>query len=330
VKRCAHIIFNVVAGNRRAHDARREVEAWVRTLGESGIRGRLTTVPGGGVAPAVQEAVDGRPDLIVVAGGDGTIATAAGVLVRAAAEPGNDVPPLAILPTGTRNHFARDLGIPDLETAARVIATGHVVRVDLAAANDRIFINNASLGVYPRLVEDRTRREERVAHGRAGRLLRALLTIRSAAAILPGLRLIRVDLDLDGRPVHARTPFVFIGNNPYEARLLAAPHRPRLDRGLLEVVVAREARARVLVELAIRSAFGRLYQADEVESRPARTARLTRPGWHRFPLALDGEVVEVLNPVSFRVLRGALRILAPPPEWGETVAAPESAPALPS
>jgi diacylglycerol kinase family enzyme len=178
--------------------------------------------------------------------------------------------------------------------------------------------------VYPRVVEDRARLEERVAHGRVGRLLRAVLTLRAAAAVLPRLRLVHAELDLDGRALHARTPFVFVGNNPYEARLLASPHRPRLDRGLLEVVVAREARARTLLELAVRSAFGRLYQADEVEAITARTARLTVRGRRSVRLALDGEVLRMEAPVTFRTLPRALRVLAPPAGRGEAAsAAPE-------
>jgi YegS/Rv2252/BmrU family lipid kinase len=320
MKRSAQVVFNLGAGAARVRAVRRAVEMPAETLEASNVSGHVTSVPGRHVAEAVREAIAARPDVIVVGGGDGTIATAAGALAAA----GDGAPPLGILPLGTRNHFARDLGIPDLETAARVIAADHAVRVDLAEANGRVFINNASLGVYPRVVEDRARLEERVAHGRGGRLLRALLTLRAAAAVLPRLRLVHAELDLDGRALHARTPFVFIGNNPYEARLLASPHRPRLDRGLLEVVVAREARARALLELAIRSAFGRLYQADEVEAVTARDARLTVRGRRSVRLALDGEVVRVEAPVTFRTLPRALRVLAPPAGWGEAAsAAPE-------
>ena len=323
MKRTAQIVFNLGAGAARVREARRAVELPAEALEASDVRGRVTSVSGPDVAQAVREAIAARPDLILIGGGDGTIATAAGVLAAA----GDGVPPLGILPLGTRNHFARDLGIPDLETAARVIAADHVVRVDVAEANGRVFINNASLGVYPRVVEDRARLEERVADGRAGRLRRAFLTLTAAAGVLSRLRLVHAEIDLDGRSLHARTPFVFVGNNPYEARLLASPHRPRLDRGLLEVVVARGARARTLLELAVRSAFGRLYQADEVEAVTARTARLTIRGRRTVRLALDGEVVRVETPITFRALPRALRVLAPPPRWGEGAA---SAPEPPS
>jgi diacylglycerol kinase family enzyme len=119
----------------------------------------------------VDDALGRRPDAIVASGGDGTISAVASRLV-------NQEIPMGILPTGTLNHFAKDLGIPlDLAGACGVIAAGRVRQVDVGKVNDRTFINNASIGLYPHMVKKRDEIRERLGRGKFVAMFFAFLTV---------------------------------------------------------------------------------------------------------------------------------------------------------
>ena len=100
-----------------------------------------------------REAAGGRYQAIVAGGGDGTVSSVAALVV-------DSDKALGVLPLGTLNHFARDMRIPfDVEAAAKTIVAGHTTEVDVAEVNDRIFLNNSSLGLYPIIVREREKRQ---------------------------------------------------------------------------------------------------------------------------------------------------------------------------
>src|SRR5262249_2923094 len=145
-----------------------------------------------------------KPAMIVAGGGDGTIGTVA------AAVAGTETA-LGVLPLGTLNHFAKDLGIP-LDTAAAIhtLFTGRIAQVDVGRVNDHVFVNNSSLGLYPRIVQQR---EALQRHG-------ASKWIAFAQALIYVLRnhssiYLKIKVD-DAGTEFRKTPFVFIGNNKYE------------------------------------------------------------------------------------------------------------------
>src|SRR5690242_2028222 len=132
----------------------------------NGLAATIAVLPGSGIADPIRKIV-GREqsapcfDIVIVGGGDGSVGTAASVLA------GSEIP-LGILPLGTRNHFARDLGVPlDLEGAVRLIASGLSDRIDVGEVNGRVFLNNSSLGIYPHLVAERDRYGRRPARSLA-------------------------------------------------------------------------------------------------------------------------------------------------------------------
>src|SRR6266511_603650 len=136
--------------------------------------------------------------IVVAGGGDGTINAVASALV------GTDTP-LGILPLGTLNHFAKDLKIPlDLESAARTIIARRMIRVDVGEVNGRIFLNNSSLGIYPRIVEAR---EE---HRRRGRGKWFALCL-AALTVVGRYPLLRVRISVDGHELVRTTPIIFVG-----------------------------------------------------------------------------------------------------------------------
>ena len=164
----------------------------------------------------------GPVSFVGVAGGDGTVRCAAETLVQL----GSDLP-LLVIPAGTRNHFAGDLGMADLEAAAAAASDGVVRSVDLGCVNHSIFVNNSSLGTYPNLVIER---EEHERH-----LPKRLATVVAAwHQMRKGHRIV---VDVDG--VSRRVWAVFVGNNCYGETLRDLTGRDRLDEGVLDVRLAR-------------------------------------------------------------------------------------------
>ena len=267
-----------------------------------GIEAELSFVPcetlGEAAGRLLQRARPGEIDAIVVGGGDGTVRTVAGVLA------GTGIP-LGVLPLGTLNHFAKDLGIPqELEAAAAVIATGATRAIDVAEVNGAIFINNSSIGIYPYMVLDRERR--RATEGRQ----------KWTAMVLAFLRVLRhfprrrLRVIAEGSTKPYRTPCLFIGNNQYSTDLFALGKRERLDRGELWLYIVKQRRPLAFLWLALRVALGRLEQANDLEMMQVVAAEI-RTHASRVPVALDGEVETLRPPLRYRARPGALHVLAP-------------------
>ena len=241
----------------------------------------------------LERAVERAPEFIAVAGGDGTIRCAVEVLA------GSGVPLLPI-PTGTRNHFAGEVGIEDVPTASRVAAAGTVVHVDVGEVNGHHFINNSSVGIYPRIVVTRETKERRWPKG--------LATLAAAGQQFRHGR--RFWVTVDGR--RYRAWMVFVGNGPYGRGLLRLNARESLDRNLLDFRLARAdspfSRTRVMLALVLggldRSPLLVARQTKKVELEIERSS---------VEVALDGEVEHLTSPLRYRSLARALAVLVPPP-----------------
>ena len=252
----------------------------------------------GAVCEEASGAVD--CDILVVAGGDGTIGTAAAAL----ADSGRA---LGIIPLGTLNHFARDAGIPaDLEQAVDVIAAGHRRRVDLAEVNGRIFVNNSAVGLYPEMV--RFREETQARTGRSKRLAMLSASLRA----LRGFRRRRLWISAEGLEAPVRTPLLFVGNNRYQVNLLALGRREAIDRGELCLYAVR-ARGRLhLFWAGLRGIFGKLDQQRDFITAYVREAEISA-NRAALTLSLDGETLTLPTPLTYRIRPGALTLIAPPP-----------------
>jgi diacylglycerol kinase family enzyme len=255
-------------------------------------------VEGGGLGEAARRAIDHGSSTVVAGGGDGTISTVAGVLA------GTETT-LGVLPLGTLNHFARDLGIPtSLDLAIATIMGGQVKRVDVGEVNSRVFINNSSVGLYPRLVWER---EQRQKQGR--RKWTAMI----AAGWMVWRRYRRVSVAVQSdnrRPILVRTPFVFVGNNPYQLAGLEFGSRPALDTGRLHVCMAPELSAAGVLGVLGATLAGRLVSFEHFESLEVSDVIIgaRRP---RLGVALDGELVVLRTPLRYRIRPAALRVAVP-------------------
>ena len=234
---------------------------------------------------------------VVAGGGDGTVNAIACRLID------SDVV-LGVLPLGTLNHFAKDLGLPtDLRQAVQVLARGNVVSIDVGEVNGTFFINNSSLGLYPSIVRQREE-HQRLGRGKWHAFVRAFWTI------LGRYPLLKVHITIDGNELVRKTPIVFIGNNEYEIHGLSLGTRARMDRGELSLYVTRDVGRLGLVRLAARALVGRLRDDQDFDAFSARELWIeTRRG--SVPVATDGEVAPMRPPLRYRIRPGALRVLAP-------------------
>jgi diacylglycerol kinase family enzyme len=238
-----------------------------------GIEPRLLT-QGDNLAEVARSA---DADVLGIAGGDGSLAAVADVASE------RDIP-FVCIPFGTRNHFARDLGVDrDDPIGALAAFDGSERRIDVGRVGERLFLNNVSLGLYARLVHRREHHRRR--RDALARLRALVLTLQDRRRRL---------FTVDGEPVRARV--VLVANNDYSVELLSLGERERMDDGLLHLYVPH--------------GFRRITW----DERTATSFELGSP-LPRIRAAVDGEPVELDTPLRFAIEPQALRVLVPrPPE----------------
>ncbi|MEP6955980.1 MAG: diacylglycerol kinase family protein [Chthoniobacterales bacterium] len=251
-----------------------------------------------------QEAMRDSHEVVVAGGGDGTISAVAAVLAGTAKT-------LGVLPLGTLNHFAKDLRIPlELEAAVATITRGHTAQIDVAEVNGRVFLNNSSLGIYPRIVAHREAQQEKLARGKWTAFAWATL---QALRRFPFLDL---RITVDGKQLHRRTAFLFIGNNEYEVAGFNLGGRSCLQAGRLGLYLTHRTGRFGLFRLAFRALIGRLTQAKDFDTFCV-TEALIESRHARLLVATDGEVNLMETPLQYRTRPGALRVLVPLPTDSE-------------
>ena len=271
-----------------------------KIFAEAGREARITIATSGSeIRDRAERALREGCELLVAGGGDGTINTVASALVSDGANI-----PLGVLPLGTLNHFAKDLGIPlELEQAARVVLDGVVCRVDVGEVNGRLFLNNSSLGVYPAVVRLRERY-------RASGLGKWIAAFWAGLAVLRRSPFMAVKLIVEEQNVVRRTPFVFVGNNEYKMEGLHAGSRDSLVRRRLAVYVLNAERRVGLARLALQvliKGIGQVKELDLITAPEATIETLRR----RLQVALDGEVIVLQSPLNYKIKPAALRVHVP-------------------
>jgi len=288
------VLLNPRAGTQDDAAVERVTEGFRRArAGEPEIR----SVEGSSVPTAVSDALAHGSTILVAGGGDGTVSSVASAIV------GSDAA-LGILPLGTLNHFAKDVGVPlDLDEAIRTVVAGRIVRVDVADVNGHSFINNASIGMYASLIAERQAmqrlgRRKWLAHGLA------------AARVWRRYHRLPVVLGADGRERAVRTPFVFIGNNEYQLSGLELGGRTALDAGRLHVCMAPGMSRRRVARMILVAIFRDVCRLEGFESFTTFQVVL-HGGTPRMRVSLDGEVITLDNPLEFRLRPRALPVIVP-------------------
>ena len=252
---------------------------------------------GAEVDELVRDAARGPYKTIVAGGGDGTISSVTSAII-------DTDKILGVLPLGTLNHFAQDLKIPlELEAAAQTIVDGFTTEVDVAAVNDRIFLNNSSLGLYPIIVRERQKRQ-RLGFGKWPAFFWATI---QAFRRYP---LLDVRLRVNNELLETKTPFVFVGNNEYAMDLLNIGLRERLDKGVLSIYITHRTGRLRLIVLALRAVFGRLRNDRDFLELRSNEVKI-QSAHKRLRVAFDGEITVMEPPLEYRVLPRALRVIVP-------------------
>jgi diacylglycerol kinase family enzyme len=293
----ASVLLNAAAGLRPGQ-VQAEAARVRELFAALGVQADVKQVRGLDLLEKARAAASTDADVVVMGGGDGTISAGAGGLAGTGK-------PMGVLPLGTLNHFAKDLGIPtELEDAVRTVAQGVAREVDVGEANGRVFVNNSSIGLYPAAVSLRDAWMEAqsmhkwVAMGRA-----ALDTLRRFPVV-------RVTLRMSEGGVLVTTPMVFVGNNRYETKLFSLGKRATLDEGELWVYLAREAGRWGLVRLALRALVGRLDDSRDFQGLGLREM-LVEDRRRVVEVAFDGEVCDLAPPIRYRIRPRALRVMVP-------------------
>ena len=288
------VVINSGAGTAGETNREDAVESAFHRVGISVQVKRLT--PGEDVIAAAREASDGC-EVIVAAGGDGTISAVASVAVE-------ERKILGVLPLGTLNHFSKDLKIPqDIDGAVDVVAANNIRDIDVAEVNGRYFINNSSIGLYPRLVLTREHRQ-RLGYGKWWSAIWALTRMVRWAPFQ------KVKLEINGSELRRKVPFIFIGNNTYEMDLYNIGTRKHLDEGKLCVYLLRKSGRTGLLLLILRSVFGGLRHSKYFESFSV-TSLSVETNTKSTLVAMDGEVASLDSPLEYRILPRQLRVTAP-------------------
>lgn len=269
-------------------------------LESAGLDINVELLSGGDCAVRCRAIAERKDPLLIVGGGDGTISAAASALA------GTDTL-LGILPLGTLNHFASDLGIPtDVGEAARLIAAGKDRRVDIGEMNDHLFINNSAIGLYPLMIVDRDL--QRRLLGRSKRLAMIVASLRTLVRFNRHRLTLTVNEERTGR---VDTSLLFVGNNDYRIDIGAPGKREALDRGELCVLVMRKKTRRGLVAASIRAFLGRSRSDDMVRLERVERLRVSAPR-PQLAVSLDGEVIRAEPPLDYKIRKRALRVIASP------------------
>lgn len=238
--------------------------------------------------------------VIAAAGGDGTL----NAVVQVALGGGR---PFAMVPRAHSTTSAAH-GIPeDLRAAAEALLDARVTPVQVGLVNDRVFLVNASLGLYPRLLEDREAFKQRFGRSRFVAFCSALASLRRHWQPMP------IEVEINGERQVLATQSLFVGNNALQLQQVGVPEADAIGHALA-VLMLRPVSTAGLLGLLLRGAFSRLGDADSVInfSTPALTVRpLVAGRGRRFKVAVDGEIVFLSAPLVFRVAPQPLALLVP-------------------
>lgn len=300
-------ILNGHSGSQDGEGTREAIESTLKSAGRDGELiycqpGELPQV----AAKAARQALAERSAIVAV-GGDGTI----NAVAQAAHASGCA---LGVIPRGTFNYFARTHGLPlDVAEATAQLLAAQPVPVQVGAINDQVFLVNASVGLYPQLLEDREAWKSRFGRNRVVALGAAFATL------LRTPNRLKLSIELDGVTRELRTLTLFVGNNRLQLEQVGvAEHQPAAaprDSGRVTAVVLKPIGTLGMLGLMLRGALGSLGEAEGIEHfefdqmvvKPPRVMRL-----RRMKVAFDGEVARMKPPLRFRVMPEPLYLLKSP------------------
>ena len=290
-------VINSNSGNLSPEETEKRLGEVKRELEERTSPELISMVPGDRVESEIRRLVGRQLDVLVVGGGDGTCSTASRYLA------GSETA-LAVLALGTRNHFARDIGVPvELPEAFALLDRMKRERIDLGEINGTFYINNATIGLYPLLVEIREERMEKM------RLSKWPAHLSAAVSVLrwfPHMRLVIEDND---RRTGYLTPFLFVGNNEYESRMITDATRASLQDGKLWYCLAQSQNLQTLLRTAWQLRTGGIQNTELLQAWLTEKLTVFTTSRNRVKVAIDGEVHHFRPPLVFQTRKRILQVL---------------------
>ncbi len=305
-------LFLIVNAGSGRSDKETAVQTVERVLREAGRAHEITLVEhpsmlDGAIERTIASA-QAAGGAVVVAGGDGTINTVAQAILGTGCAFG-------ALPQGTFNYFGRWHGIPlDVEDATRALLRAELRPVQVGFVNERIFLINASVGLYPQLLEDREAFKQRHGRGRFNALISGIATL-----IRREHRPLHITIEREGVTETIPALTLFVGNNPLQMRQVGIPLDAAVDSGRLAAISLRPVGTAELLRLTLSGMLGKLGEEKDVTSfgfRRMTVSAAVRKG-SPIKVAIDGEIMWLRTPLEFRVADEPLHALLPPPGIAE-------------
>ncbi len=287
------VIINRRAGSVQTEGQRETVENAFR---EADLKAEIQFVEPEDLDRTLDQVLDRRPPRLVLGGGDGTLNSGIQRLV------GGETA-LGILPVGTMNHYAKNLGLPvDVAAAAKILARDRQQALDLGSINGRYFLNNALLGIYPHAVARREAHRQRLGMRKFPAMGYAFL------GALWKLRTLTLSLETETDRREVRTPFVMVSNNRYVGGVLSGLERDDLQGGQLGIYYTPSPGRGDLFRLGLKILTGRLEQGPGLETMEGARVRILN-SHHHYRVAIDGEVLKMRLPLELKIHPGVLRVI---------------------
>ena len=246
----------------------------------------------------IRRSAGGRHDIVVAAGGDGTISAVAAAVIDTGQV-------LGIIPLGTFNYFAHRLGVPlDHEQALGVLVDGRVRTVTVGEVNGHTFLNNSSIGLYPAALRRRESTYRRIGRSQIAAYLSAVAILARPPSHMT------LELDIDGTRLSRRSPLLFVGINPHQLEAFGMNGVECVDAGRLAMYITQPLGARRLWTLAIGGLISGFGDVPDLETLCGAEAIVTTRS-PRVRVAVDGEIVRLRSPLRYRSRPDALRVMVP-------------------
>ncbi len=233
---------------------------------------------------------------LVAVGGDGTVNACANYAAK------HNVT-LGVLPAGTLNHFAKDAGIPqDLQAAARVIVAGKTKKIDYAAVEDRVFVNNASIGIYPTIVIKRQKLQSKIGKWPAA-IIVIIMSLFSHTSK-------HLTVETPHGSFNYKTSLLFVGNNSYQFDKIGFTNRSRLTSGQLFLYVINDNHPLALILSAVQAFFGKKRQQTDLLLH-TKGLIVVHSKKKNLNVTVDGEVLSLKTPLTFCIHPGSINLRVP-------------------
>ncbi len=262
------------------------------------INSNIKIVEGKYLQETAKQMLNEDYDVIAAGGGDGTISAIASVMIECNK-------PLGVLPLGTLNHFAKDLNIPlNINEAIEVISKRKIKKIDVGEVNGRTFINNSSIGFYPKIVKHREFHTKKLGFNKWLAMAVAVINV------FRRFHSVDVKLHSGSDTITTKTPFVFIGNNEYKTDLFNPGIRSSLSDGLLSIYFPDTTGKISMTKFAYLALLNKLNQADDFVMENSKEITIETKK-KTLEVSADGEILKLDTPLKYKIKPLSIKVIIP-------------------